>query len=414
MSVLNATGRVRLTLGGATFAEWTKVEITRNLDEMSASFSLELRDAARSIAAWPFATLAAMASKVTAGLKAEIAIDGEVILKGWADSIQTHAAEGQVSVSVSGSDKTRDLVDCAATVKGPAEHRAKKIDAVAKEIVKPYGLKVRAEVDVGDAFDRYAIDVGETALSAIEKGARQRGLLVTSDGIDSLVLTQSGKKRAPAPILFPGNAVEASGEFSVEGRHSEYHVKGQAERAGGKRKTTARLSVSGTPGDTIDSSWIDEQTTRESSGVTIHGSQSDADMAERYRPLVSMGRTQLTAAGAQRQAEWMERTARAKSEKVEYSVRDWRAGESAALWRPNQLVAVEDAYNGIFRDMLIAGVVFSYSSEGAVTRLSCTGPESYDTEPVGTRRTNHKSAKGSKGATGAKGEGALDSTAEAL
>ena len=44
---LIATRRLSLTLGGAVLDDWTAVEVVRDLEEISGSFSVQLRDAGR-------------------------------------------------------------------------------------------------------------------------------------------------------------------------------------------------------------------------------------------------------------------------------------------------------------------------------------------------------------------------------
>ncbi len=400
------TRRFMVKLAGQVFDEWTRVEVSRDLEDMAGKFSLELRDSARSWASWPFATLAGMARLVEVGLEIEILLDGRSILQGWVNTVAPSASEGQVSVTIDGCDKTADLCDCAASVDGPFEHYGLTIDKVAEQIVKPYGLKIKVEADVGKAFPRYALDVAETGLSAIEKGARQRGLLLTSDGRDGLVLTQSGRQRSSGKIVFPGNAFESSGNFTMEGRHSEVHVKGQAERAGGRRRPAPRLDVRKAP--TIPQpdelvKWLGQQLGHEAGGTAVYGKAVDAVM-KRYRPLVAMGRTQLSEEGARTQAEWMGRTSRGRCEGLDYSVKDYYATEGQ-LWRPNELVSVEDSFQNVFRDMLIAGVAYGYDDQsGACTRLRISGPDAYDMAPEGGRRKNSKSKK----------TGPLDGNAEPL
>ncbi|QIB34742.1 Mu P family protein [Ancylobacter pratisalsi] len=377
------------------------------MQDMTGVFRFELRDALSSANTLIFATLAGYKDRVRLGVTAEIKLDGETIMKGWVDTVAPHLRDGEASVSISGSDKARDLIDGAATVDGPSEYRGKTVDAIIGEIVKPYGLSVRAEVDVGAQLDRFTIDGGETAMSAIEKALRQRGILATSDGVDTIVLTRTGAKRAPAPLVLPGNVVSSSGEFTIEGRHSEYRVKGQAEKAAGKRRSTLRLDATAAPLDSDPADWIADQEATEGAGVEIEGKAVDPEM-KRYRPLVTLGRTQLTAEGAQTQAEWMARTARGSSERLEYEVKDYRAGDEQRLWRVNELVPVDDRFQGVNRDMLIAGVVMVYSQDdGGLTRLRVTSPEAYDTEPEGARRSNHAR----QGKAAAK---PLDSTAYAL
>jgi len=404
--------RVSLSFAGSTFDEWTRVEITRSLDDISASFAVELRDAARSIASWPFATLAGLAGRIDLWGEVTVAIDREPVLVGWIDEIAPSVGDGQISVGIAGRDKTGDLVDCAATVDGPAEYRNVTVLEAAKRICKPFGITVKADVDVGDPFDRVAIDPGETAMSAIEKLARQRALIITSDGVGGLVLTRSGKERAAGTLSLPGNVVASSGSFRAAERFSLYVVKGQAEKAAGGRADTAPLDATAEPLTGDPSDRVSRQEARESAGVTISGRASD-DEVGRYRPIVSLGRTQTDKGSAQKQADWMARVSRGRSESIEHVVPGF--GMDGTLWRPNTLAFVDDAYQQVHRDMLIAGVVYAFDEDGPKTRLRLCGPDAYDLEPVGDRRQNHKGGKSSKGGGKSGGSGkALDRTAEAL
>lgn len=406
------TRRVSLTIAGAVYDEWTAVEVTRTLDEISASFSLELRDGARSVASWPFASLASLAASVDLWSEVSVAIDGQPVLVGWIDEIAPEARDGEVRLSVTGRDKSGDLVDGAATVDGPAEYRKMTVLEAAKKIAEPYGITVKADADVGDPFDRVAIDPGETAMSAIEKLARQRALVVTSDGVGGLVLTQTGKQRAPGVLVFPGNVVESAGSFRAQERHSEYVVKGQAEKAAGGRSQTAYLDSTAEPLTADQSSRSEKQAAREEAGVAISGRAKDPDV-KRYRPIVSLGRTQLDAKSAQKQADWMMRTTRGRAELIEHRVRGFGVG--GTLWRPNTLVLVDDSYLAVHRDMLIAGVTYRFDEGGPYTRLRLAGPEAYDLEPDSDRRQNHKRGGAAKSAGKSKGATkALDSTAEPL
>lgn len=400
--IAEVTRRVALTMGGQVYDAWTGFELTRDLSEISGGFRCELRDPARHTS-FPWADLMDARAMVVEGLEVTVALDGEPVLKGWVDEIAPRCGGGQVSVSVTGRDKSCDLIDCAATVTGPWEYRNRKVDQIVRAIVAPFGLTVRADVDVGDPIDRVCIEPGETAISAIEKVCRMRQLLVTSDGLGGLVLTRGGKGRAPADLRFPGgNIVESAGCSSMRERFSEYHVVAQAERAGGRRKgKPAQLDVTAHPLGT-ESGGGGGGASEETAGTKIIGTAKDGAV-KRYRPMVALARTQCDAKTAQDQADWMERTHRAAALKYDYVVRDFRA--AGRLWRPNELAMVEDSFQALSRDLLIAGLVYAFGTEGALTRLRMTGPEAFDTEPEGPRGKNHKRAKGN---------GKLDTTAEAL
>lgn len=380
-----ATDRWSISFGGQTYATWTRAELVRDLSEISASFSLELRDSARH-AAFPWADLMDARALVTEGLEASLSVDGQVVLKGWVDEIAPRSADGEAGVTVSGRDKTCDLIDCAATVEGPWEYKDQTLDKIASAIVAPFGLTVRVDVDLGAPIERLVIEPGETALAAIEKGARQRQVLLVSDGLGALVLTRGGKGRAPADLIYPGGNVIASGGcFSLRERYSAYHVVAQAERAGGRRRKAVNLDATAAPLTGGGEGGSTGAAEHELAGVTIAATATD-DQVTRYRPLVAPAATQLTAKAAQDQADWMMRTARAAAIKIEHTVRGYG-------WRPNELALVRDDFQQVHRDLLIAGVAMEYGTWGARTRLRLTGPEAFDVEPEASRTKDHKATK---------------------
>jgi len=397
-----ATRRVKAEINGMIFDYWTRVAIDRDLSEICGSFQLELVDTARNLASWPYATPGHPIAPLAWGDHVEISVDDELILVGWIDDVNPTAGENGLGLSISGRDVVGDLVDCAAVVEGPTEFKGLDLLQIAQRILKPFGLKAVADVDVGEPFDRYTIDCGETALSALEKGARQRGLLITSDGIEGIVFTRSGQKRGAGDLYLPGNLLDSSGAFSGRDRFSDYYVKGQAERAGGARRRKAALDATAEP----LSPGTQPPPSEELRGVNIMGHAKDPEV-RRYRPTVSMTRSQATAQSAQTQAEWMMRTRRAKSDKLDYLYPDYR-GATGRLWRPNELSFVADTYQVVERDMLTSGVTFLYDERGTQAQLRLTGPEAYDLEPEEDRRCNKKGRKRSRSG------GPLDGTANRL
>jgi len=373
------TRRVTLTVAGTVFDLWTKVEIVRDLTEISGSFSLEYSDTARNRRALP--ALEGIARAATAelrqGQEAKVAIDGETVLLGWIDDVTLSIEGDSLRATVSGRDRTGDLVDCAAAPDGPAEFRNLTLTDIARRICAPFGIPVRAEVDVGAPFPKFSIDVAETAMSALEKAARQRAVLVVSDGIGGLVLTRGGNRRGPAPLRMPGNVMASAATLSWRERFRDYIVKGQTSGAAGGRAANPALSRA-TPLTAGELTPPGRTPTAERRGIVMSGRARD-DAVTRHRPKVASAKTQSGGVSVQEQAEWMMRTARAQSDQVKHTVVDWRAGDARTLWRTNELVLVEDRYAGINGDMLISGVTLQYGEDtGHRSVLSITGPAAFD------------------------------------
>lgn len=405
------TKGLSIVIDGVVYDQWTSGEVTRNMKDFAGSFSFTHRDPSRSIATFPYASPPPL-FRLRPGQTVKVLADGQLVLDGYIKEVYPDIDDAQASVKISGEDKAGDLIDCAAAPDGPGEYKNIKLEDAAKRICSPYGLKVRCEIDTGQPFKRYALDLSETGLSAIEKGARQRGALVMSDGVGGVVLTRSGKTRAPAPLVLPGNVKGSSATFSDKTRHSEHIVRGQQEKA---EQTRDERQANLTPDDAPEApggraDGDGSATERERRGTARTGRARDSEM-RRHRPIVHLARSQADQMSAQDEADWRMRTSRGECEEATYRVRGFGVG--GRLWRVNELAAVSDAYQGIERDMLISTVTFR-EEEGQTreTELTVTSPEAFDKGATGGRRTNLPRSKAK--ATAKAGSGGLDGTAEPL
>ncbi|MHC2481347.1 phage baseplate assembly protein [Rhizobium leguminosarum] len=395
---------IQLRVGGTVYEKWTSAEVTRDMKDFSGSFSFTLRDTKRSLQTFDYAS-AGTVFDLRPGVAVDVLVEGTVVLKGYINKVSPSISDVQAAVTISGRDKTGDLVDSAALTDGPSEFNNVKLEDAASEIAKPFGLSVRNEIDTGEPFTRYGLDLGETAFSAIEKGARSRHALVLSDGVGGLVITRTGSNRAPADLTLPGNVIASDGSYSDENRHSKTYVRGQGEKAGKSRSGSAALDSTAAPLDPADRQAGDGSATEtERKGTAATGIAVD-DEVTRHRPAVHLARSKADATSAQDEADYRMRTARGESEEVTETVKGFSV--NGKLWRVNEIAYVSDAYQNIERDMLITRVSNRSDESGNFTELTLSSPEAFDADPVGKRRKNRTRKK--KAAAGN-----LDSSAQGL
>ena len=373
------TRRMRLSLDGAAFNSFVTAEVVRDLSEISASFTLRVWEPVRSRAWLGGQSNLADAARAALGHKAELSIDGEVALIGWVEEIRLEGRGEDLVCTISGRDLAGDLVDCAAAPDGPAEFSNLTLTEIVTRIARPYGLTVRAEVDVGARFPRFGLDPAESAMDAIEKACRQRAILCVSDGIGGLVLTRGGQQRGPAAIRLGESATEFETTLSWRERFSQIIVKGQTEKAAGNRRAAAALITTSLPEDSDPPPPPAGQApgVRERAGVVMTGRARDTEIT-RHRPKVVLAQTQSGGASAQEQADWAVRVQRGRGTMPSYTVMDWRAGEGRKLWRPNELVEVKDPYAELEQDMLVVGVTWTWDDQGARTKLRVAGRDAFD------------------------------------
>lgn len=366
-----------IQIAGQPFNQVSRVRVSRDLRNLAGTFEITLVDEAR-IRNALIAQIgqASINAPIKRGDPITIAIDGEPVLVGWINKPRFRWVADKIECHISGRDKTGDLVDCAAMPNGPTEFKGVDLLHVANQVCAPFGIPVKADVDIGAPFDRLSLHKHMTGLAFLESASRQRSVLLTSDGIGGLVLTRGGSSRGPARLAIGDNVHEVDVEYDEDQRFSDYYVTQDTvkDRTGGPALDHDAASFD----DSDDADDVPAAaTTSEATAIGNIGHATDPEIT-RWRPTLAYTRSQSAMATVQEQAEWRCRVAKGQGDRVRMAVLGFRAGSNNTLWRPNQIVVVWDPYSGIDRDMLIAGVEFEHDEEGDKTRLRVVGPSAYD------------------------------------
>lgn len=332
------TEDVTLTVAGERHEGWTAVSVTRALDTLSGAFTLDLTDrwAGRETS---FA--------LEAGAACTVSISGETVITGWIDRLAPRIEGESHGLTITGRDRTGDLIDCSAIAK-PGSWRDASIEAIAAELAQPFGVAVHAAASTGPKLRRFAIQQGETVQAAIERLCRFAGLLAITDARGDLLLTVPATG-APVERIVEGVDILGGGsEFDVSGRFSSYLVKGQSagdDHVNGK----AAAAPSGSAGDPA---------------------------VRRYRPLLVVAEEQTTLANAQVRARWEASTRTAKGSTVRVTLPGWRT-PAGKLRAPNTLVAIEAPRLLARGTMLVQDVELSKDERGTVSELTLVPPEAW-------------------------------------
>lgn len=424
-------------VAGRVLQTWTRGEAGRDLADIAGSFRIEYLDEVRS------ADLLGETAPEFAAIRdrdpVEVSINGVVVLKGRVDDINLDADDSHAHCVISGRDLTGDLVDCSASPTGPGEYRQIQLETLVSNLANPYRMTVSTQVSTGAPFTLVALEPTDTVMGAIEKHSRQRGVLVTSDGVGGIVLTQAGTTRATDRLNFPGNVVRLQARISGRGRFSDIWVKGAFSNLLGPPQAT--LSAAAAPLSSMPS-LPPAAPTRQSveQSCTIRYGHCVDPAVRHYRPRVWLSATQsggsvaaqqtsnppldATAQGLstdsgpapaayhagtrkprrkrskpredadpwtlQDQADWRMRTARAQATARVYTVPSLK-NAAGDLWLPNQIVSVRDVYSGLDQDMLIGAVTWSEDEHAIETRISVVDPDVYDL--TGSEDHQHKGAR---------------------
>lgn len=334
---------VTLAIAGERHQGWTSVSVTRSIDALSGSFELTLTER------WPDRPERFV---IEAGTACRVEISGETVIDGYIDRLSPEIDGQSHMITVSGRDRTGDLVDCAA-IASPGSWSNRSVEAILTELAAPFGVTVKAEVSTGAPLKKFALQPAETVGQVIERLCRQRGLLAIAEPGGVLALTRPNAG-APVETIREGvNLLAGSGNFDVSNRFSDYRVKGQAsgdDQANGK--TVAAPS----------------------------GKASDPGV-KRYRPLIVIAEDQATLKSCETRALWEASTRAARSRAVSVTVNDWH-GADGRLRACNRQVAIDAPSLFANATMLVEAVTFTFDQSGRKTVLGCVPRDAWQPEPV--------------------------------
>lgn len=329
--------RVELFIGGGIFSGWVSVSVRRSLEHLAGSFELELMMPGQSLP-----------DSITPGLPLKLQINGVTVITGYLDTVKHKITATSNKITITGRDKTGDLVDCSAVFKGSQWHN-RTLEQIAGDLCKPFGIRVIWQVSDATAakpFATFTLQLSETVSDALTRAARHRGVLVTSNADGDLVFTQAGNQQTDT-LELGKNLLDADFTDDWRNRYSEYLVKGHGGGGGHRGEAKAAALLAAPKGQTADKA------------VT------------RYRPKVILADHKITADGARQRAIREERRAIARSERFVATAKGWFR-ENGALWDVNMLTrVVAPRVNVDMRDLLICQVEFTLNAkEGEVTRLT--------------------------------------------
>lgn len=350
---------LELTCNGQVHAGWESMRITRSMEHCANSFELAVSEL------WPGQ---ASTYNVMPGMPCQVRLAGTTVISGYVDDVNLVLDAQQHGVSVSGRDKAADLVDCSAVVKG-GQWLGQRVEAIAAQLAKPFGIKVTAAVKTGKPLASFALQEGETAFDAIDRAARMRALLLVSDAKGGLVITRASTDVVATALVMGVNVLHASVKMSLRERFSLYIAKGQ------KSPAYAWSPGSGSPGA---SAAVVASTVKAAAQVRAEATDPEVP---RYRPMIITGECQDVDASLKQRVQWEANVRAARSVEVVVRVAGWAHADG--IWEPNKLVQVSLPALRIQRQkLLVKACQYSLGHEGSITELTLTRPDAFTLLPL--------------------------------
>lgn len=332
---------VTLTVNGRAWSGWESMTVSRSMEALAASFSLQLTDR------WEPEGEQLIVSPDS---PCTIALGGDVVVTGYVDDVDIGLADGTHTLSVRGRDASADMVDCSA-VHQPGEWAGVSLSDIAAKLAAPFQVRVSPGIVSPERFEKFAIQPGETAYTALERACRLRGVLPMADGLGGIVLAKPATDRATEALVEGQNVLEESVHFSRRDRYSHYMVRGQ------------NAGSDDTSGEAV---------------AHVSGAATDAALT-RYRPLLVTAEGRATKLTARNRARYEAVVRAGRSAEVSVSVAGWRQGDGS-LWPVNALVSVLLPTLRVSCDLVITSVEFSLSGSGSTTQLTLRRPDAFADE----------------------------------
>lgn len=334
--------QISVIVNGVAYEGWLQSEVDRSLEALCGTFSI------------PVSLVPGRPPAIKRQDLVQIKIGSKVVLTGYVLAAEPFYRKGDCGMRITGRSRAGDLVRCSAIHKG-GQWRSAKIDRIIQDILQPFGLELMVDADIGEVVQDFKLSHGETALDAVARAARLRGVLVTSDDAGRVLLTTAGAKRFRGAIVRGQNVISMEGIGSDEERHSEYTAYGQCN-------TVADFDLA----------------------RGMKAAAKDEEI-KRYLPLVINADGNTTQAELATLVKHTMRVRRGHSMGFRYQVEGWTfEGEP---WPLNQRVAIYDDVAGLDgAEWLICAVKQTCDlKEGDVTDLTVRPIEAYDTAPLKTK-----------------------------
>lgn len=345
---------MKLEINGIQYTNFTSAECSIRLDALSNTFRFDA--AAPNGEPLPF--------KV--GDACRVIVDGEKVLTGFVEIINVSYDGSEHSISVMGRDKTADLLDSTVDIIDDLNGENLTLKGVIEAVIKQLGLSLIVIDQAKPKPFSYAEDIvapesGDNAFEFIEKYARKRHVLLTSNADGNIVIaTNSGVKAAGAVqhIIGASDNNVLSSEFSNDatGRFNFYKFASQLNPVALNNAGDVGLASLVAQSGGVFDKYI---RTGRQLVITSEASFSDENCGQRAR--------------------WEADIRKARGLMYSADVAGYRVGvNTGELWETNKLYQIVDDFAQEIDLMLCNSVTFSLDLDrGSMTSLGFLGRTAY-------------------------------------
>jgi len=346
---------INLEVNGIEYTNFVSARCDIRLDALSNTFSFEA------------VTPKGEKLPFKGGDSCSVIVDGELALTGSIEVIGVDYDAQDHTIMVSGRDKTGDLLDSSIDVISDISGDNLTLKLLIEKVIAHLGLGIKVIDEVSpepfnSAEDIAAPEPGDNAFSFIEKYARKRQVLLTSNADGNIVITANSGTVAAGAVqhvigALDNNVLSASFSFDTTGRFNSYKMSSSLN--------PTPLNLAGL--------------TALASLVNQGGGVFDSAI-RKGRQMVLISETSLSDKDCEKRAKWEADIRKARGLMYSATVTGFRVGDTRGgdLWAVNKLYQIVDDYVGKIETMLCNSISFNYDADdGSTTALGFVGKNAY-------------------------------------
>jgi prophage tail gpP-like protein len=357
-----------IEINGNRYTAFKEIQINKSLDSLSGTFSFVA--VAEADVGFP----------LKVGDSCVIYIDEFSVINGYIEKLTGSAEKDQQSVTVSGRDKTCDVID--STLGDNIEFTAPiSLVDITKRTLKIAGITgVDVSTDVKDLQDftkdelsGIAGKTGDTLFDFLESYARMRQVLMTADNDGNILYTRAPKNASNIQILREyddfnnrNNIISASWDIDNTKRFNKYVFHTQT--------SLVAFNLLGSDGAGDSQSTANDQITQVNSEAT----DKEIRAGRTYHVIAEQS---LSEENMKKRATWEGTVRKARAFSYTPKCVGFFTPDGQDIWRINTLLRVIDDYASINCLLLVNSINFSATldSGGNITTLGLVPAQSYTT-----------------------------------
>lgn len=351
---------MKIEVNGEPYINFTSAMVEMSLDSLARSFRFTAIDPNGE--GPPFKN----------GDTCKFFVEDELVLTGFIEVIEISYSSDEHHISVSGRSKTCDLID--STLPAKDYNTPVKLKSVIEEVMGEKGLNLKGiEVKVAsgteiDDFkkgeDKIASSLGENAFSFVERLARKRQVLLTSDPDGNIVIISPDPETIDHKLI---HVIPEGGPLSFLDKSKNNILSANSTRNDTKRYNKYFVKSQDNYSEVFNKGTLDLE-----KGVDQTNDATDGDIRE-GRQLVIVAEESSVKKQLGLRATWEGNIRRARSKLYTAVVIGFKT-ESDKIWEINKLVNIDDKAAGIDPkkkmddelgpEMLINSIKFTLDSDG--------------------------------------------------